>query len=317
MASSISLNGAAVSLSVNSRGALFMVISQIAFVLNDTLAKIATGHIGVGQIMAARGLFATLFILILARHLGHYRPLSVALNPLILLRILMEICGTVSYLIALAHLPIANVSAIFQSLPLVVTMSAALFFGEKVGPRRWLAISAGFVGVMLIVRPGLEGFSIYSIYVLICVLCCAVRDLATRRIPDHVPSMYISMLTAGAVTICGAVLIPVTGGWQPIPPYIWAVLIAAAVLVLTGYQFIIKAMRGGDISFVAPFRYTNLLWAIGIGMLVFSEVPDLPMAIGSAIVVASGVYSLYRERIVGRTRPIAESTGPNTAPDGV
>ncbi|RFC67215.1 MULTISPECIES: DMT family transporter [Mesorhizobium] len=301
----------------NQRGALFMVISQIAFIINDTLTKIVAAHLGVGQIMAVRGLFASTIIVLLVWRLGHMRPMSLTLKPVILLRMLGEMGATVAYLIALSHLPIANVSALFQSLPLVVTMSAALFFGEKVGPRRWLAITAGFIGILLIVRPGLEGFSTYSIYVIICVFCCALRDLATRRVPDHVPSMFISMLTAVAVTICGVLIIPFSGGWAPMATPDLAALLGAAIILLTGYQFVIQAMRVGDISFVAPFRYTNLLWAIGIGILVFGDLPDLPMIIGSAIVVASGIYSLYRERVVGRGRPIAESTASAIAADGV
>jgi len=306
-----------VALTNNQRGALFMVISQVAFIVNDTLTKIASEQIGVGQIMTVRGLFASTIIVILVWRLGHMRPISLTLRPVILVRIFGEIGGTVSYLIALSHLPIANVSAVFQSLPLVVTMGAALFFGEKVGPRRWLAIMAGFVGILLIVRPGLEGFSKYSIYVLICVFCCAVRDLATRRLPDHIPSMFISMLTAVAVAICGIVLVPFAGGWKPMESSVVFTLLGAAIILLAGYQFVINSMRVGDISFVAPFRYTNLIWAIGIGIVVFGDLPDILMVIGSAIVVASGIYSLYRERVVGRGRPIAESTASSIAADGV
>lgn len=304
-------------LSHNQRGALFMVISQIAFVFNDTLTKIASVHVGVGQIMAVRGLFASLIILLLVWRLGHMRSIALTVHPVILMRILGEIGGTVAYLIALSHLPIANVSALFQSLPLVVTMSAALFLGEKVGPRRWLAITVGFMGILLIVRPGLEGFNTYSIYVIICVFCCTLRDLATRRVPDDIPSTFISMLTAVSVTICGVLLIPLTGGWKPMDTPILFTLIGAAVILLAGYQCVINSMRVGDISFVAPFRYTNLIWAIGMGIVVFGDFPDLLMVIGSAIVVASGIYSLYRERVAGRGRPIAESTGPGIAADGV
>ena len=129
--------------------------------------------------------------------------------------------------------------------------------------------------------------------------------------------MFISMLTAVAVTICGVLIIPFSGGWAPMATPDLAALLGAAIILLTGYQFVIQAMRVGDISFVAPFRYTNLLWAIGIGILVFGDLPDLPMIIGSAIVVASGIYSLYRERVVGRGRPIAESTASAIAADGV
>jgi len=294
-----------------------MAISQAAFTLNDTLVKIATGSIGIGQIMLVRGIFATALITMLVWRLGHLQPPRHLRHPAILCRIVGEMGGTIFYLIALAHLPIANVSAVFQALPLFVTMSAALFFGEKVGPRRWLAIAIGFVGVMIIVRPGMEGFSSYSIYVLVCVAFCAFRDLSTRRIPTEIPSTFISLLTAAAVTVCGGLMIPFTGGWVPLSSSLLATLAAAAVLVLTGYQFIIQSMRVGDISFVAPFRYTALLWAIAAGYLVFANIPDLPMLIGSSIVVASGIYTLYRERIAGRSKPVTETTGPSSAVDGL
>lgn len=293
-----------------------MVISQAAFMANDTLVKLATASIGIGQIMLVRGFFATAMIALLAWRLGHLRPLSTVRQPAVLLRIIGEIGGTLFYLIALAKMPIANVQAVFQSLPLAITMSAALFLGETVGPRRWLAITAGFIGVMIIVRPGLEGFNAYSFYVLASVASCAVRDLATRRISADVPSTFVSLVTATAVTTCGGVMV-LGGGWTPMPLSLTLTLMASAVVLLTGYQFIILAMRIGDVSFVAPFRYTALVWAILSGIFVFGNVPDLPMMIGSTIVVLSGIYALYRERVVGKTKPITETTTAASAPDGV
>lgn len=294
-----------------------MIVSQAAFTLNDTLVKIAAGSLGVGQIMLVRGGFATALMALLVWRLGHFQPPRRLLDPAILCRIVGEIGGTAFFLVALAHLPIANVSAVFQALPLVVTMCAALFFGENVGPRRWLAIAVGFVGVMIIVRPGTEGFNLYSLNVLICVAFCTFRDLATRRIHSEIPSTFISLLTACAVTLIGGLMIPFTGGWVPLSSSLLATLVGAAILVLIGYQFIIQSMRVGDISFVAPFRYTALLWAITTGYLVFSNVPDLPMLVGSSVVVASGIYTLYRERVAGRSKPVTETTGQSTAVDGL
>lgn len=294
-----------------------MVASQAAFMANDTLVKIATASLEIGQIMLVRGMFASAFITILVWRLGHFRPLATAASPAVLLRMVGEIGGTLFYLIALAKMPIANVQSVFQSLPLAITMSAALFLGENVGIRRWLAITVGFIGVLIIVRPGMEGFSVYSLYVLASVASCTVRDLATRRIPDAVPSTFVSMLTSYCVTACGGLLLLGGGGWVPLSSTLLLTLVLAAVLLLVGYHFIIMTMRTGDISFVAPFRYTALVWAIGSGILVFGNIPDLPMLVGSAIVVASGIYSLYRERRAGKSRPIAESTKSAIAPDGV
>lgn len=244
------------------------------------------------------------------------RPGSM-LQPLVALRVISEAGATVSFLVALAHLPIANVSAVLQALPLAVTMGAALVFGETVGWRRWLAIAIGFAGVLIIVRPGFEGFSVYSLSALASVACCAVRDLATKRIPKAIPTLLVSTATALAMTIVGAALLPAMGGWTPMTGNSTALLALAAVLVIIGYQFIIMAMRAGDISFIAPFRYTALIWSILLGLFIFADIPDLPMIVGATIIIGSGLYALYRERVVGRRKIVAESTGPSMVPDGI
>lgn len=289
------------------RGALFMAISQAAFTTNDTLVKLVSSTLGIGQIMFIRGLFATVLMAILVWRLRQMPPPGAIRSPAVLARIVGELGGTTFFLIALSHLPLANVSAVFQALPLVITMCAALFIGEYVGPRRWAAIVVGFIGVLIIVRPGLEGFSVFSLYVLACVLCCAFRDLATRRIPAEVPTGFVSLLTAGSVALFGGLIVPLSGGWVPLTGELLLQLAGAAVFVLAGYQAIIQSMRVGDISFVAPFRYVSLIWAIAAGYLIFATLPDPMMLTGAGIVVASGLYMLYRERIVGRDRPAAEA----------
>jgi drug/metabolite transporter (DMT)-like permease len=196
-------------------------------------------------------------------------------------------------------------------------MGAALVYGEAVGWRRWLAIAAGFAGVAIIVRPGLEGFSAYSLVALVCVGFCTVRDLATRRIPQHVPTLLVSTVTALAVTVCGAFLVQPMGG-RTLPGAMELLLLAcAAGLLLIGYQFIILAMRSGEISFVAPFRYSALLFSILLGFAIFGDIPELPMMVGSIIIVGSGLYMLYRERVVGRSKAASESVGPGMTPEGL
>lgn len=287
------------------------------FTLNDALTKYSSQSMNMAQVMLVRGAFASLFVGLLAWQRGALvRPRSM-LQPLVALRVIGEAGATVSFLVALAHLPIASVSAVLQALPLAVTMGAALVFGEAVGWRRWLAIATGFAGVMVIVRPGFDGFSVYSLVALASVACCAVRDLATKRIPQAIPTMLVSTATSLAMTVVGAALLSPMGGWTPMTAQGTLLLALAAVLVLIGYQFIIMAMRSGEISFIAPFRYTALIWSILLGLLVFGDIPDMPMIVGATIVVGSGLYALYRERVVGRRRIVAESTGPAMAPDGI
>ncbi|RWO26069.1 DMT family transporter [Mesorhizobium sp.] len=303
--------------SLNLRGALFMVVAMSGFTLNDAITKVASESMNMAQVMLIRGAFASLFVGLLAWQRGALALPGSMLQPMVATRVIGEAGATASFLIALAHLPIANVSAVLQALPLAVTMGAALVFKEGVGWRRWLAIAIGFAGVLIIVRPGFEGFSIYSLLALACVACCAVRDLATKRIPQAIPTLLVSTTTAVAMTVLGAALLLPMGGWTPMTGESTAFLALAAVLVVIGYQFIIMAMRVGDISFIAPFRYTALLWSILLGLFIFGDVPDLPMILGASIIVCSGLYALYRERIVGRRKTAAESAGPDMAPDGI
>lgn len=294
-----------------------MVISMAAFTVNDAIAKFVSDSMNMAQVMLVRGIFASMLVGVIAWQSGALTQLRHALNSMVMLRVAGDAAGTLTFLLALQHLPLANVSAILQALPLAVAMGAALFLGEGVGWRRWLAISVGFIGVLIVVRPGVEGFSVHSLLVLACVLFCAVRDLATRRIPEAIPSLLVSAVTSIAITILGAALLPTMGGWTPMQPGMVLYLALAAVLVLIGYQFIIMAMRVGDISFIAPFRYTALLWAIALSIVIFGDFPDSAMIMGSAIIVASGLYTLYRERVVGRWRPVTESSGPDMPPDGI
>lgn len=294
-----------------------MMVAMAGFTLNDAITKYSSQSMNMAQVMLIRGAFASLFVGLLAWQRGALAHPGSMLQPLVALRVISEAGATVSFLVALAHLPIANVSAVLQALPLAVTMGAALVFGETVGWRRWLAIAIGFAGVLIIVRPGFEGFSVYSLSALASVACCAVRDLATKRIPKAIPTLLVSTATALAMTIVGAALLPAMGGWTPMTGNSTALLALAAVLVIIGYQFIIMAMRAGDISFIAPFRYTALIWSILLGLFIFADIPDLPMIVGATIIIGSGLYALYRERVVGRRKIVAESTGPSMVPDGI
>lgn len=268
--------------------------------VSDTVVKALAAEMNMGQIMLLRGIAASILIWLFARQRGALRPMRVAAHPMVVLRSLGEIGATVTFLIALARIPLANASALLQAIPLAVTMGAALFLHEPVGWRRWTAIGVGFVGVLIVVRPGLEGFTTDSLLVLATVAFAAVRDLATRRIPPGVPSLFISTVTAPAIALTGALLLVPLGGWQPVTPVAGVQLLAAAVLLLVNYQFMTMAVRSGDLSFVAPFRYTNLPCAILLGLVVFGEVPDVFMIVGAAVIVGSGLYALHRERRLAR-----------------
>ena len=304
-------------ISINLRAALFMVIAMAGFTTNDTLTKLVLEGMGLGQVLLVRGFFATVMILILALSRGALARPRQVLHPILVLRALCEMLSTFAFMGALVHMPLANVSAVLQALPLAVTMGAALFLGERVRWRRWMAIAVGFAGVMIIVRPGYEGFNAFSLLALLCVVFAAARDLLTRSIPRDVPTLLVSTVATVIVTVLGGAVTVVSGDWTPMTPRSAGLLFGASVLLLIGYQSIILAMRQGDISFVAPFRYTAFIWALALGYLVLGEVPDTAMILGASLIVLSGLYALYRERKVGEGKPAAESTSPNMAPDGL
>jgi drug/metabolite transporter (DMT)-like permease len=288
-----------------------MAVAMAGFTMNDTITKAVSSEMNFGQVMLVRGLFAIVLITALAWHQRAVRPLRTLMVKPVALRVAGEVGGTVSFLAAIVHLPLANTAAIFQALPLAITLGAALIFGEPVGWRRWLAIIAGFIGVLIIVRPGVEGFNQFSLLALVSVIFCAVRDLATKRIPAPIPSLFITLLTTVTVTTAGAAILVPLGGWTPPSGRALGLLALAAVLLLIGYQCVIMALRSGDISAVAPFRYSALLWAMLLGYLVFGDVPDAMMVTGASIIVLSGLYAFYASAsVTGRWRPMPPACRP-------
>ncbi|TCL75062.1 DMT family transporter [Rhizobium sp. BK251] len=281
--------------SKNSQGAIYMALAMFGFSCSDALSKSVIFQMNAGEIMFLRGLFTSLLVYLIARHMGALRSWRVMLQPMIILRIICEIIAAITYITALGMMPIANASAILQALPLAVTLGGALFLHEPVGWRRWTAIIVGFFGVLIIIRPGPEGFTTAALLVVASVFATAGRDLATRRIKAEVPSLMVTVVTAISISIFGALSVAPLGGWQPVTLTSFSHLLLASVLVLVGYQSVIMAMRTGEISFVAPFRYTSLIFSALLGMLFFAEVPDLWTILGSAIVIGSGLYTFYRE----------------------
>ncbi|MDU8913651.1 DMT family transporter [Aestuariicoccus sp. MJ-SS9] len=288
----------------NTRGALLMMATMAAFSLGDACVKATGGAMPLSQLLVVRGVFATTFIALMAWRLGALR-LNLPRRDwaLIALRSGAEVGAAYFFLTALFHMPIANVTALLQMLPLTVTLGGALFFGEPVGWRRWLAIAAGFLGMLLIVRPGTEGFTLYSVYALIAVVCVTVRDLTTRRMSAAVPSLTVTFAASLAVLVFAAVW-SFGQDWVPVTPRLGWLLLGASIFIIGGYTFSVLVMRVGEVGFVAPFRYTGLLWALMLGLVFFGEWPAVPTLIGAAIIVATGVFTLWREARLRRRKAV-------------
>lgn len=284
----------------NLRGVLFMCASMAAFTINDTFVKSVTQTLPLFQTVGLRGLIAVAGLTVLALATGAFRHLPGRRDAgLILLRSVADVAATITFLTALLHMPLANLSAILQALPLLITLGAALVYGDRIGWRRMTAILVGLVGVLIIIRPGTEGFDRWSILGIGSVLCVVVRDLAVRPLQGAVPSSLVALGAAVAVTLMGW-----TGtalqGWQTPTGSELIRILGAGLFLIVGYITSVSAMRHGDIGLVAPFRYTSLLWAIALGFLVFGNLPDFWTLTGAAIVVAAGLFTLWRERQLRR-----------------
>ena len=287
-------------ISENMRGAGLMMLAMVGFTLNDTALKMLAGDAPLFQLLFIRGVLATAALAAMAHFMGQLDfRMSRRDMKWVCLRAIGEASAAYFFLTALFHMPLANATAILQTLPLTVTLGAALFMGMPFGWRRGATILIGFIGVLLIVRPGTEGFNQYSVYALVAVLCVTLRDLSTRLVSQAVPSLTVTVTSAaGVMVFFGALQLPAP--WEPMDLTEIGLLLAATTSIVGGYAFSVMVMRIGDISFIAPFRYTGLIWALILGWLVFGDWPHPLTLIGGGIVVASGIYMLYREAIVGR-----------------
>ncbi len=280
-----------------------MVLAMLGFAIEDMFIKLLAARLPTWQIIACLGIGAGGFFAVLLRARGEALFPRAAVSPLVLLRNLGELIGTLCFVTALALTPLAQASAILQALPLSVTLGAALFLGEAVGWRRWAAIAVGFVGVLLVIQPGLAGFDANALFAVAAVVGLTLRDLVTRRIPRTMSSFQLSFLAFLTLIPAAGLLALTTGGAGVMPlPRDWALLAGAVIMGILAYSCIVGAVRLGEVSFVTPFRYSRILFALVLGAVVFGERPDALMLTGAALIVGSGLFTLWRER---KHRPTA------------
>lgn len=271
-----------------------MVTSMAGFAVEDMFIKSAARQVPVGQVLLVMGLVGVLWFAAQARRAAEPAFPKAFLSRTMILRSGFEVVGRLFYSLAVALTPLSVASAILQATPLVVVAGAALIFGEKVGLRRWLLTVAGFAGVLVILRPGLEGFDALSLLALVGLIGFAGRDLATRAAPPALSNAQLGVAGFAVLGFSGAVILGFQG--QPAVPQGLALgqMLGAAAFGILGYSFLTRAMRTGEVSAVTPFRYTRLLFAMILGIALFGERPDLPTIIGSAMIVGCGVLILTR-----------------------
>lgn len=290
----------------NMRGIVAVLLAMALFVLSDSVVKLAGETLPVTQIMALRGVMAVALMGGLAVATVDVARWHLIAQPRVMLRAGLEATVAVLFLIALPQLPLADITAIQQVTPIALTVLSAFVLKETVGWRRWLAVLAGFAGVLMVIQPTGQGISVFALSALACAILVSVRDLVTRKLDPSIPTALVSFTTTLSVCLIGFAGAPlqtwVTPDWR-----LLALLAASAVLVSLANIFIIRAFRGTEVSVVAPFRYAGVLWAITLGFLIWGHVPNALALSGTAILVASGLYIMHREAL--RRRQARSSDG--------
>ena len=276
----------------NRRGVLAITAGMASFVANDTLVKYVSEGMPASQLIFLRGVMASALLLAIAHAMGLTQGLRHLGERRVVVRAVLDSLGTVTYLISLFHIPLANATAINMATPLVVTVLAVTAFREQVNAARWLSIAAGFTGVMLVVQPSGAGFSAYALLCLVGTLFQATRDFATRLIDRTIPSVLITLSTAIAVTLFAGVW-SLFEDWVPVQPAQWTLLAAASVFLSLGYFMVTVAMRAGEMSLIAPFRYSGLVFALVLGYAVWGYVPNTWAWAGIILLLGAGL-SLVR-----------------------
>lgn len=242
----------------NLKGMGWMTLAMLGFALADTFIKLTLGALPVGQVIAVFGFGGALIFGGWAAAKGETVFDPVLFTAPFVFRLGAEVVGTMCFIIALASIELSLLSAIIQANPLLVTLGAAVFLGASVGWRRWVAILIGLIGVLIIVRPGLEGFDANSLWALGAAVGLTGRDLATRAISRDVSTLMLAAWGFAAAGVAGLLLLAITGG-AAIPGGVLSLqLIGALIFALIAYYAVTAAMRIGDIPVVTPFRYTRL-----------------------------------------------------------
>jgi drug/metabolite transporter (DMT)-like permease len=280
----------------NTRGAIFMVLAMAAFAVEDMLVKSVSQTLPIGMILIVFGAFGTVFFMSCARVKSQSLLHPAISGKAMIIRSVCEISARLFFTLSLALTPLSSTSAILQATPLVLMIGAVLFFAETVGYRRWIAAAVGFLGVLLIIKPGANSFEPASMFAVLATIGFAGRDLGTRAAPKSLSSIQLGVYGFIMLPIAGVLAAMWTDEWVIPSLREWLQLSIISFVGVAAYSALTAAMRNGEISFVAPFRYTRLIFALLSGVVVFSEVPDAFMLLGSTLIILSGLFSLNRAR---------------------
>jgi drug/metabolite transporter (DMT)-like permease len=277
------------------------------YTVNDVLVKAILKSYPVGEVIFARGVFSTLLIGAISVWFGHGAALRAPMNRTLASRSFCDGLSTAGFIAALPHMKLANIAAVLQIAPLIITAFSVIFYRETVGWRRWTAIFAGFVGALLVIKPVPSEFNIWALVGAASAIAAAVREIQTRQIGRGVAGPVVAFWGAVAITLCGMAFLPIEE-WRMFEALDLFKIAVAAVFVSSSIYLLAVAFRDVDLSVVAPFRYGYLLTSAAGGFLVFSEIPDFLTVVGAIMIVGGGIYSLHREAVQRRILTAKAST---------
>lgn len=280
----------------NRNGILAIVTAMSLFAVSDALLKLAMGSVPAGQLLFVRGFVLIAGFGYVAWRAGAFATPGALIERNSIARGALEGFGALAFVMALAHVPLALNAAINMATPLMALPIAALVLGERFGWRRVTAVLAGFLGVLLILRPSADGVDFWLAISFVSAVLCAVRDVFTRRIPKGVPSAGVTLITVVCVCAVGGAATFVEG-WAAMDARAWIAIFASAAISGTGQHLMVLSMRWGEVAVVSPFRYSGLFASTLVGWAVWGDLPDGLAWLGIALIVGAGLYALWRERV--------------------
>ena len=294
-------------ITANQRGIIAIVACMASYTINDVLVKEILRHYPAGEVIFVRGIMTSVLIGGIALAFGHGPQLRMITSKRLAARSVFDGLSTAGFIAALAHMQLANLSAVLQVAPLIITALSVAVYRETVGWRRWTAIGIGFARALLVIKPIPSAFDIWAVVGAASALAAALREMMTRRIDQAVPTLVIAFWGAIGITLFGALFVPIEQ-WRGFALDDLMLLFVAAIFVGLAIYLLALGFRGVDLSVVAPFRYSYILTSTLGGFLVFGEWPDGWSTVGAVLIVASGIYALHREAV--QRRQLATAAAP-------
>ena len=282
----------------NAKGIVLMLFSMVAFALEDTFVKMSGSFLSPAQIMFFLISGGLILFALIAVAKGENLKEPRAFAPVLLLRYCTEMIGLLGMIMALTNVPLSIVGAVTQASPILVAVGAVIFLRETVSWRRWSSIAIGFCGVVLVIQPWGESLDYAVLWAVLALVGFSVRDLVTRLTPPDIASASLATFTMVAALPFTATWVLFTGE-KFFPAEInWIIVGCMVILGSVGYLLLITSLRLGELSAIMPFRYSRIVFLLIFGVLFFGESLSLSMFLGSALVIVSGIYLMWREHVV-------------------